>query len=88
MDYGHRTALRAVKYLCILPASVLFCAPLSDSLFLLTVLLAVYCYRKRYFLAGSIFACFSAFTRVPGILTLAVGVLEWIRSLKELRSRG
>ncbi|MEZ4627937.1 MAG: hypothetical protein R2912_07610 [Eubacteriales bacterium] len=48
MDTDKKGALRALKYLCILPASFLFSAPLSDSLFLLLSVACVYAVRKIF----------------------------------------
>ena len=65
LDTDRRTALRAVKYLCILPATCLFCAPMSDSLFLFLTLACVYLARKKWYVFSAILGFFAAFTRVP-----------------------
>lgn len=73
LDTDRKSALRALKYLCILPASFLFSAPMSDSLFLLLSVACVYTARKRLYPIAGVIGCFAAFTRMPGIL-LAVPV--------------
>ncbi len=78
MDTDRRSALRALKYLCILPASFLLSAPLSDSLFLLLSVACVYCVRKdNYPLAGFV-GLLAAFTRMPGVLLLAPASFELV----------
>lgn len=78
LDTDRRGALRALKYLCILPASFLFSAPLSDSLFLLLSVACVYAARKRlYLLAGGV-GCLAAFTRMPGILLVVPVLFELV----------
>lgn len=94
LDTDRKGALRALKYLCILPASFLFSAPLSDSLFLLLSVACVYAARKRlYLLAGGV-GFLAAFTRMPGVLLLApvcfelVGEIIRERALHQSGSRG
>jgi len=78
LDTNRKGALRALKYLCILPASFLFSSPLSDSLFLLLSLLCVYWVRKgRYPLAG-VAGFLAAFTRMPGILLFVPACFELV----------
>ena len=78
LDTNRRGALRALKYLCILPASFLFASPLSDSLFLLLSLLCVYCVRKGLYPFAGIAGFFASFTRMPGILLLAPAIFELV----------
>ena len=89
LDTNRKGALRALKYLCILPASFLFSAPLSDSLFLLLSLLCVYWVRRdRYPLAG-VAGFFAAFTRMPGILLFVPACFELVgRIIREHRDHG
>lgn len=88
LDADRRTALRQLKYLCILPAAFLFSAPLSDSLFLLLSILCVYLVRTdRYPLAGMV-GFFAALTRMPGVLLLAPACFELVgRSIREYADR-
>ena len=81
LDTDRKGALRALKYLCILPASFLFSAPLSDSLFLLLSVACVYAVRKNaYLLAGAV-GFLAAFTRMPGILLFAPACFELVGSI-------
>ena len=68
LDTDKRTARRTLRYLCILPASFLFSAPLSDSLFLLLSLACVWFSRKRKYLLAGLMGMLAAFTRAPGVL--------------------
>ncbi len=78
LDTDRKGALRALKYLCILPASFLFSAPLSDSLFLLLSVACVYAARKRLYLLAGVVGGLAAFTRMPGILLLVPTVFELV----------
>ena len=78
LDTDRRGALRALKYLCILPASFLFSAPLSDSLFLLLSVACVYAARKRLYPLSGVIGFLAAFTRMPGILLLAPVLFELV----------
>jgi hypothetical protein len=78
LDTDRRGALRALKYLCILPASFLFSAPLSDSLFLLLSVLCVYSVRKNLYPLAGVAGFFAAFTRMPGVLVFAPACFELV----------
>lgn len=78
LDTGRRGAMRALKYLCILPASFFFSAPMSDSLFLLLSVLCVYSVRKNLYPLAGIAGFFAAFTRMPGILLFAPACFELV----------
>lgn len=88
LDADRRTALRAVKYLCILPATCLFCAPMSDSLFLFLTLACVYLARKKRYVFSAIVGFFAAFTRVPGVLLLAPVCFELIADVVRAHKTG
>ena len=81
MDTDKKGALRALKYLCILPASFLFSAPLSDSLFLLLSVACVYAVRKNLYPVAGIIGFLAAFTRMPGILLFAPACFELVGSI-------
>jgi len=81
LDTDRRGALRALKYLCILPASFLFSAPLSDSLFLLLSVLCVYSVRKNLYPLAGVAGFFAAFTRMPGILVFAPACFELVGTI-------
>ena len=81
MDTDKRGALRALKYLCILPASFLFSAPLSDSLFLLLSIASVYAVRKNLYPVAGIVGFLAAFTRMPGILLFVPACFELVGTI-------
>lgn len=89
LDYDRKTSMRMLKYLCILPASFLLSAPLSDSLFLLLSVACIYAMRKNNYLCSGVFGGLAAFTRAPGILLFAPVCFELvgqiIRELPEQR---
>ena len=78
LDTDRKTALRSLKYLCILPASFLFSAPLSDSLFLLLSVGSVFAARKRLYPVAGAVGFLAAFTRMPGILLFAPVCFEFV----------
>ena len=78
LDTDRRSALRSLKYLCILPASFLFSAPLSDSLFLLLSVACVYAARKRLYPLAGVIGLLASFTRMPGILLVVPVLFELV----------
>lgn len=81
LDTDKKGALRALKYLCILPASFLFSAPLSDSLFLLLSVASVYAVRKNLYPVAGIVGFLAAFTRMPGVLLFAPACFELVGTI-------
>ena len=78
IDMDRRSALRSLKFLCLLPAFFLLGAPLSDSLFLLLSVSCVYFMRKdRYVLCG-LMGMLASFTRMPGLLLVAPVCFELV----------
>lgn len=88
LDMDRRGALRAVKYICILPASCLFCAPMSDSLFLLLTVSCVYLARRKLYAAACVVGFFASFTRIPGVLLLAPVCFELVADIIRQRRAG
>ena len=84
LDYPHKEAIRAVKYLCIFPASFFFSGPLSESLFLLLCLCCIYCIRTKRWFWGGIAGGYAAFTRSLGITLIVVLVMEFVRETVNL----
>ena len=78
LDTDHKTALRTVVMLLLLPGGFFFIAPMSESLYLFLALLALYCFRKKRYLFAGLFGAYCAFTRTVGLLLVAPLVLEWI----------
>ncbi len=68
LDYSHGEALRALCFLCLIPGSFFYAAPMSESLFLLLCLACIYCARTKAWLAGCIFGALAAFTRSLGLV--------------------
>lgn len=81
LDTDRKGALRALKYLCILPASFLFSAPLSDSLFLLLSVACVYAVRKNLYPVAGFVGFLAAFTRMPGVLLFAPVCFELVGTI-------
>ena len=89
LDTDKKGALRALKYVCILPASFLFSAPLSDSLFLLLSVAGVYAVRKNLYPVAGIVGFLAAFTRMPGVLLFAPACFELVGTIiRERPTRG
>ena len=80
LDRGHRTALRTVVMLLLLPGGFFFIAPMSESLYLLLALSALYCFRKKRYLIAGLLGAYCAFTRTVGLLLVAPLVLEWVHA--------
>lgn len=81
LDMDHNSALRTVKYLCLMPGAFFFAAPMSESLFLLLCALCVYCARKDRWLAGCLFGALAAFTRSLGLMLFVPLFFELVASL-------
>ena len=86
LDTDHKRAFRAVLMLLLLPGGFFFFAPMSESLYLLLALSALYCFRKKRFLLAGLFGAYCAFTRTVGLLLLAPIVLEWIHMFPKERA--
>ena len=70
LDLPHGDALRAVKYLCMIPGVFFFAAPMSDGLFLLFCALSLYLARKDRWIPGCLCGGAAAFTRSLGLSLL------------------
>ena len=89
LDMEHRDALRAVKYLVVLPSAFFFSAPMSDSLFLLLSLSCIYLARKKRYALSCVLGGLAAFTRSLGLSLLAPICFELIADLiREIKCRG
>lgn len=86
LDCSHKDAIRAIKFLCLLPGAFFFTAPMSESLFLLLCAGCIYCVRTKKWLLGCLLGALAAFTRSLG-LTLCVPLFfELVAST--VRTRG
>ena len=78
LDYGHEESLRAVRYLCLLPGSFFFVAPMSESLFLLLSAGCVYLVRRGKIGAGCLLGAYAAFTRSLGLMLFVPACMELV----------
>ncbi|WNS41453.1 hypothetical protein [Paenibacillus sp. MMS20-IR301] len=81
LDMERKNALRVVKYIFIFPSAFFFFIPMTESLFLLLSLMALYYVRKQRWLLGCLCAALAGFTRSPGILLAVPIAVEFARSL-------
>lgn len=89
LDMSSKDAVRTVKYLFLLPAAMFFSAPMTESLFLLLSVSAVYFIRKKKYLPACILGALASFTRSPGVLLLVVAFVEYLKDLRaEYRKNG
>lgn len=82
LDLPHKTAFRAVMILWLLPGGFFFVAPMSESLYLLLCLCALYCMRKERFLLAGLFGAYASFTRSLGLLLVVPLFFEWVHGFK------
>jgi len=76
LDYDHKTAARAVKFLLIFPCTVFLGAPYTESMFLLFSFGCMYFARTRKFTYSSIMAGLAAMTRCTGVLLIVLIFFE------------
>jgi hypothetical protein len=80
-DSDEKEALRAVKYLYLLPVSFLFSSALTESLFLFLLLLTFYFAREKKWALGGIAGFFLALTRPVGVLVFIPLVAEYLDTM-------
>lgn len=85
-DCESKTALRAVRYLCLLPGSFFFAAPMSESLFLLLCLGCLYLVRRGKYLPGAVCGALAAFTRSLGVVLLVPLLFELVHDAVRRRA--
>ncbi len=88
LDMRRADALRAMKYLFILPAALFFAAPMTESLFVALTLACVYLVRKKHYLFGCICGALAGFTRSVGGLLILFVAFEWLAELLSDRRAG
>jgi Gpi18-like mannosyltransferase len=81
LDMGRSNALRVVKYIFIFPSAFFFFIPMTEALFLLLSLMALYYVRQKRWLLGCLCAALAGFTRSPGILLAVPVAVEFARDL-------
>lgn len=80
LDYPHADAIRAIKYLCILPGAFFFAAPLSESLFLLLCASCLYCARTKKWAIACLLGGLASFTRSLGLALFVPLLFELVSS--------
>ncbi|MEL7609176.1 MAG: mannosyltransferase family protein [Bacillota bacterium] len=88
LDFGRKGAWRAVILLALLPAGFFFCAPMSESLFLMLSLGCLLLARKGRFVLAGACGALAAFTRSPGLLLIIPVTFEAARSIVVLQKSG
>lgn len=78
LDLPHETASRALLFLCLMPGSFFYAAPMSESLFLLCSLGCVYLARRGRWLPAGLCGAWAAFTRSLGLMLLAPLIMELV----------
>ena len=85
LDAPHETAVRAVRFFCILPPAFFFAAPMSESLFILCSLCCLYLVRRKRTFFGCVFGMYAAFTRSLGVLLLVPVFFELVSDRRRLK---
>lgn len=87
IDFDRKTARRAVKYFCILPAACLLYATMSDGMFFMLSVTALYCARKKYIPLASLFSALAAYTRIIGVVLFLPIAMEYVYLLLQQRKQ-
>lgn len=88
LDLPYKDAIRALKYLCLLPGSFFFAAPMSESLFLLLSVTSLYCARKDQWLLAGLSGALAAFTRSLGLMLIVPLFFEWLHNVQKRKFPG
>lgn len=88
LDLPHKAARRGLLFLCLLPGSFFYAAPMSESLFLLCSCACVYLARKKRWLAAGLCGAWAAFTRSLGLMLLAPLIMELVADARRNRPSG
>ena len=83
-----REALRTVLFMLLMPAGFFFGAPMTESLFLLLSIAAMYFAQKGRILYACIFAALSAFTRSVGVFMAVPIAIECATRILERKRAG
>lgn len=87
-DMDHQTALRALRYACLLPGAFFYAAPMSESLFLLLSVSCVYLTRKKLWLHACILGGLASFTRSLGLMLVVPVGYEFLTDTLKHGLRG
>ena len=85
LDLPRKGALRAVKYLFVLPAAFFLAAPMTESLFILLCVASMYFLRRKRVLISCLLAALAGFTRSAGVLLAVPIAVEGVVHLAALR---
>lgn len=88
LDLPHEAAQRALLFLCLMPGSFFYAAPMSESLFLLCSLACVYLARKGRWLPAGLCGAWAAFTRSLGLMLLAPLIMELVADAVRRKAPG
>lgn len=80
--YGKNVAWRCVLFLSVFPFSFFFGGIMTESLFLLTTVSALYHIRRHRWLAAGAWGFLAALTRMQGVLVILAGVIELVETDK------
>lgn len=83
LDGGEALARRAVLLMMFCPLTYFYSVPYTESVFLLTTLLAVLCARKRRFALAVLFGALAANTRIVGMAVAIPIYWELLRADRE-----
>ena len=83
LEVDRRQAMACARLLFLLPGAAFLRIPMSESLFLLLTMLAVYAARRQRFLMACLFTALSAFTRSLGILLLGLVFVEMLFAFQD-----
>ena len=85
LDLPHRDAVRALRFLVLVPGCFFFAAPMSESLFLLLTVAALYLARTRRPVLGGLCGAYAAFTRSLGLLLIVPLLWELVHDAVQRR---
>lgn len=85
--YGPRKARWAVAYLLVHPFSFFLASPHSEALFLLLTLAAIDAASRRRYVWAAVWGALSAYSRMLGIVVVAVIFVEGVRHCLEAREK-
>ena len=80
IDYDEETTENSIIYLSIFPFAFFFGAIMTESIFLLTVVLAMYFIRKHRWIEAGLWGCLASLSRVTGVMLVFAYFAEWIQS--------
>lgn len=78
LDYPEDTAINSVIWISVFPFAFFFGAMMTESMFFMTTVIALYFIRKHNWLAAGIFGMMSAATRMVGLFITVAAFIEWI----------